>query len=59
MILLLPANSLAVSWAQRLSSKEDVAEFCADYNKDSNEYSLHLVKNLNLEPDSNWEFPEA
>ena len=59
MILLLPANTLAVSWAQRLSSKEDVAEFCADYNKDSNEYSLHLVKNLNLEPDSNWEFPNS
>lgn len=36
-----------------------LAEFCAEFNKDSNEYSLHLVKNLNLEPESNWVFPDS
>lgn len=36
-----------------------IAEFCAQFNKDSNEYSLHLVKNLNLKPDSNWVFPDS
>lgn len=36
-----------------------VAEFCAEFNKDSNQYSLHLQKNLNLEPDSNWIFPDS
>ena len=36
-----------------------IAEFCAEFNKDSNEYSLHLVKNLNLEPESNWVFPDS
>ena len=37
----------------------NIAEFCADFDKDSNEYSLHLVKNLNLDPDSNWVFPDS
>lgn len=36
-----------------------LAEFCAEFNKDSNEYSLHLVKNLNMDPDSNWVFPDS
>ena len=42
-----------------LCYSEGVAEFCAVVNKDPDEYSLHLVKNLNLNPDSNWEFPDA
>ena len=55
----MPANTLAVSRAQILPSKEGAAEFCAEFNKDSNEYSLHLVKNLNMDPDSNWVFPDS
>lgn len=42
-----------------LCYSEGLVEFCAEYSKDSNEYSLHLVKNLNLEPDSSWEFPDS
>jgi hypothetical protein len=41
------------------SVNSNIAEFCAEFNKDSNEYSLHLVKNLNLEPESNWVFPDS
>ena len=42
-----------------LCYSEGGAEFCVVVNKDPDEYSLHLVKNLNLDPDSNWEFPDA
>ena len=42
-----------------LCYSEGVAEFCAVVNKNPDEYSLHLVKNLNLDSDSNWEFPDA
>ena len=37
----------------------NIAEFCAEFSKDSNEYSLHLIKNLNYTPDSNWVFPDS
>ena len=42
-----------------LCHSEGLVEFCAEYSKDSNEYSLHVVKNLNMEPDSSWVFPDS
>lgn len=42
-----------------LCHSEGIAEFCADFDKDPNVYSLHLIKNLNLDPDSNWVFPDT
>ena len=47
MILLLPANTLAVSWAQRLSSKEDVAEFCIQVAKDGS-LDLKIKHNIDI-----------
>lgn len=38
---------------------EEIAEFCADFDKDPNEYSLHLTKNLEFAPNINWELSDS
>lgn len=39
--------------------RKNPAEFCAEFGKDADEYSLHLVENVDLPPDSNWFFPDS
>lgn len=48
MMFLLPANTLAVSWAQTLSSKEDIAEFCFQVAKDGS-LDLKIKRNIDIE----------
>ena len=48
MMLFCPANLWAVSWAQRLSSKEVVAEFCFRTAKDSS-LDLKIKRNIDIE----------
>ena len=47
-ILLISTNSWAVSWAQRISSKDDVAEFCFRTAKDSS-LELKIKHNIDVE----------
>ena len=48
LILLLPASIWAVSWAQTLSSKEDIAEFCFQVAKDAS-LDLKIKRNIDIE----------
>lgn len=48
MMFLLPANTLAVSWARTLSSKEDIAEFCFQVAKDGS-LDLKIKRNIDIE----------
>lgn len=48
LILLLPASIWAVSWAQTLSSKEDIAEFCSQVAKDGS-LDLKIKRNIDIE----------
>lgn len=47
LILLLPASIWAVSWAQTLSSKEDIAEFCFQVAKDGS-LDLKIKRNIDI-----------
>ena len=48
MMFLMPASIWAVSWAQTLSSKEDIAEFCFQVAKDGS-LDLKIKRNIDIE----------
>jgi len=36
-----------------------VAEFCATFTDNKNEYQLHLIKNISILPDPSWIYPDT
>ncbi|MFA6342579.1 MAG: hypothetical protein WCX75_06970 [Fibrobacteraceae bacterium] len=36
-----------------------VAEFCATFTDNKNEYQLHLIKNISIPPDPRWIYPDT
>lgn len=58
-LIILLCGKLLTSVCLAEDEISSVAEFCATFTDNKNEYQLHLIKNISIPPDLRWIYPDT